>query len=525
MADDRAATLATFREKYPMYGDMSDDQLGSKLAEKYPDDYGYLAKAPASTTTDRLELKGNFPGDMPWADAVRRYSTSPQRAALPPIMRILGDFAAAVVPTTGAQTGAMAALAPLGLIPGVGPLAAAAIRTGAAGAGAALGETLTGGQNPGAEALRHAIPTALTEGGLKFAEKFVLPPLQNMWRFGTLRPFEAGRLARAEERAGRSAAEATASAQTRALETAAKDDAARRTTEARASAQATRDVAERMRTGTRRSQIAHDMGAIVPELETQGDELYGMAFQWGKPRLDALFAEQMAEITPRIAHHRFTIPGLGQSMTFDEARTALAELGTSIGQQGRTVRSAQQAYSAVDYRKARDELQRQLNVADAMQAMPPGSRPLPAGDLWDEAMKHRAAGRAYLAVLQKAIDPKSGLMDPDKLFTLVNKNVEKLRERFGPAWDRAELALLGGQRTPAQVTGPLKTPPVAKITPEPVIPVAPVYPPTRQPFRFSPGAVLGADLAAQDPYVGAGEMALAGGIPSQLWRWAHRLVP
>lgn len=42
---DRAATLAAVREKYPQYNDMSDDQLGNALADKYPKQYGDLRPA------------------------------------------------------------------------------------------------------------------------------------------------------------------------------------------------------------------------------------------------------------------------------------------------------------------------------------------------------------------------------------------------------------------------------------------------------------------------------------------------
>jgi hypothetical protein len=41
---DRAATLAAVREKYPVYADISDDELGTRLAAKYPKEYGFLAK-------------------------------------------------------------------------------------------------------------------------------------------------------------------------------------------------------------------------------------------------------------------------------------------------------------------------------------------------------------------------------------------------------------------------------------------------------------------------------------------------
>jgi len=39
--------LENFRKKYPQYGDMNDRELALKLAKKYPDAYGYLAKKVA----------------------------------------------------------------------------------------------------------------------------------------------------------------------------------------------------------------------------------------------------------------------------------------------------------------------------------------------------------------------------------------------------------------------------------------------------------------------------------------------
>lgn len=567
--------------------------------------------------TDRLEFKGAFPGDAPWADAVRRWQESPQRAAMPPFLRALGSVVEAMIPMTGAETGATVALAPFAAARTLGPLgrlATSAVKVGSAGLGAGVGEAMAHGNNPGSQVVMHAIPTALTEGGLRFAEKVVVPRLQDMRRFGTWNPRTAGKMASAEEAAGRKGAEtaardataaleeqeavrvaqlnkqATAAAaqqtaalrqqearrvaginrqarydaaeQTADLRRAASDEAAARTAQARADAQATRDAAEAMRTGTLRSQIARGMSGVVPELESGPGELYGAAFQWGKPQLDRVFDSAMAEVNSRLGQgarfrlpqlERF-IPGIAERtdrrLTFDEARTALAELGSGIGQAGRTVRGARQAYTAVDYHEARQALRQQLNDQDILRILPDHLRPAErAGDLWADAMSMRAAGRTYLGILQKSIDPKTGNLDPDKLRELVNRNVEKYRERFGRAWEAAEQALLGGERVPAQVGRPLKTPeveafeparvrpvrpsitypnPVAPVSPtleqpNPVTPVLPVYPPPRAPFAFGPGAVATANLAAQDPRVGAAEMYGASYLPSLAWRWAKRL--
>lgn len=497
---------------------LSDAEL-SKLSQARAKAWGLDADKVSAKPRDRLKLEGTFPGDMPWSDTVRQWGKDRPG--------FLGDIVRGVIPMTPAQTGADVATLPL---TGVGGrMAGGALRAGASALGAAAGEWLGGGEHPGQAAILHGAPTAITEGALGAAERVIAPRLSAMSRHGTLNPREAGRLEQHAVQQGRSGAERTAREQTRALEQAAEAAAKTQTAQAKVGAQATRDTAEQMRVGTRQKDIAHGMSRVIPELEADAQELYGAAFSWGKPQLDRVFDAALDGVKKRIGNERvFQIPELrnGAKLSFDEARTELAELGTGIGQQGRTVRSANQSYTAVDYRNARDELQAQLNAVDMR--MHPMHRFMPnvswAGDVWDDAMKARSAGRAYLGLLQKAIDPKSGALDPDKLRTLVNKNVEKLRERFGRSWDQAESALLGGQRVPAQVSGPLKTPKVDPTQPAAVTPVQPQYPPARQPFRFSPATTAAADVAAQDPLIGGAEMGMAQAVPSMLYRFGHRLL-
>lgn len=57
---DRTATLATVREKYPVYRDMGDEALGNALADKYPDAYGFLRGAAASEPTEGPDAVGRI---------------------------------------------------------------------------------------------------------------------------------------------------------------------------------------------------------------------------------------------------------------------------------------------------------------------------------------------------------------------------------------------------------------------------------------------------------------------------------
>lgn len=447
------------------------------------------------STQDRPKL-----GEMPWAPTVRQWGKD--RPGL------LGDFVRSLIPTTGARLGAdvgLVATAPISGVPGI------LSRIGAAATGAYGGAKATGAPRPGQEATVAAIETGGGEAGMSVAEPLVTKGKQ-MVKFGTFNPRAAGRAARAEVAAGRAGAEAEA------RRFGAEDTAAGRT-----AAEETADVANRMRRDVKTKDVAANMGAVIPELEAEAGELYGAAFTWGKPQLDRVFDAEIDAVKQRIGTRQwFKVDQLngGKRMSFDEARTALAELGSGIGQAGRTVRSGSQAYTAADYRAARDTLQRQLNQVDQflhpMMARYSSGNVAWAGEVWDEAMKSRAAGRSYLSVLQKAMD-EHGALDPDKLERIVNKNSERLREKFGRAWDVAESALLGGRSAPVQVGRTLKP-----LYPEPTR-YAPMYPEQPPSFRFSPASRAAADILATDPMVAGAAAGAAESGGSKLMRMLHSL--
>jgi hypothetical protein len=480
------------------------------------------------STKDRPKL-----GEMPWAPTVRQWGKD--RPGL------LGDFARSLIPTTGARLGTdigLAATAPVSGIPGI------LSRIVAAGAGAYGGAKATDAPRPGKEAMVSAIETGGGEAAMSAAEPLVTRGKQ-MWKFGTVNPREAGRAAKAEVAAGRKSAEEVAAESTR-LQREAAQDTARQATEqgqlaareqtaaGRRAAEETADVANRMRRDAKTKGVAADMGSIIPELEAQPGELYGAAFTWGKPQLDRVFDAEIDAVKQRVGDRQwFKVEQLngGRPMSFNDARTALAELGSGIGQAGRTVRSSGQAYTAADYRAARDAIQSQLNQVDQflhpMMARYSSGNVAWAGEVWDEAMKSRAAGRSYLTVLQKAMD-EHGVLDPDKLERIVNKNSEKLREKFGRAWDVAESALLGGRQAPVQAGTTLKP-----LYPEPVRAqrVRPMYPPEVQPvypretpaFRFSPTARAAADIMATDPMVAGAGLGMAEHTGMSVMRLLHNL--
>lgn len=249
------------------------------------------------------------------------------------------------------------------------------------------------------------------------------------------------------------------------------------------------------------SRIGQAMSKVFPELQASSSKELSGLVENGQTLIDNWFNGPKGLVNTALKQRGVTaikVPELGggKALTLDRALDELSGL------------------RGMDRFKARGALIARL------EQLAPGS-----GQTLDQALSRRAAQRAYLTVLTKGMDPKTGQLDTSRVMRYVNANVAKLKRFFGADWPAAQGALLRGQRFPAQADLPafsLHAPGRGVMNL-----VRGRYAGSPQPLQLGSGVQAAIDALGQSPVlrnyglatgIVAGEKALA---PV---RWAHDLI-
>lgn len=174
------------------------------------------------------------------------------------------------------------------------------------------------------------------------------------------------------------------------------------------------------------TRIGKDIGKVLPELETAGDvELFGAAKEWGAKHIEKVLQPSLREIEKRLTlttptgtvHAKLSVPSLDAKGTVS-IKTALDGFFDADGKTKGAIRR---------------EIVGELDRLDPQKV---------AGQIFDGALKARAAGYAYLSAIKRATN-RDGLVDPEKLRAVVNRDGDKLARFAGDYWPLVRRALLG----------------------------------------------------------------------------------
>lgn len=266
----------------------------------------------------------------------------------------------------------------------------------------------------------------------------------------------------------------------------------------------TYDVAQRMSRDYLAKGVGERIGELLPELAAFKSSLFEMArSKQATKALDMAFDSAKAEILSRIGGGRakwIKIPELSEErMTLEQAITALTRQGGHLGRGAE--RTTAQNLAAFDYGRAREQFMAELNRLDPSHG---------AGKIWDEAMKARSAAKAFTALITKSLDA-SGELDPRKLIANTNRLAQSMERKFGPYYEEAQAALLGGpgRRVPFAVPPKMEAPKPAPFE----------GPPRPEPKRYEPKSRLETLLTGPEiPRVRVGGMR----VPTQVPEGAQR---
>lgn len=186
-------------------------------------------------------------------------------------------------------------------------------------------------------------------------------------------------------------------------------------------------VAERATRETAKSgevaQIAKEGGEVFPELAVvDSKEIYDMVKKWGHAQVERVSKPMLDEVTRRVKGMgavRIDVPALGDKrVSIDEAVKAMFDPAN------KAIRS-----------------QIRADVIATLKRLDPSGE---TASILDEGLKARAAAHTYLGIMGKAIDPKTGKVDPDRIIQLINRKSDEYSRYAGKYWPMLEKLLLRG---------------------------------------------------------------------------------
>jgi len=270
------------------------------------------------------------------------------------------------------------------------------------------------------------------------------------------------------------------------------------------------------------TRIGKQVGEVLPEVKAESKERLFELTREGSGRkvrgeILGTLRENLEATLAGEGKQQLTIPALGdEPRTISQAMKDLKALGDKAWPASGTVNLSLTDRQAVGEARRAYGAAKQGIIAALNQANPG------LGDRFQETYARTAAQAAYLELMDKAMDNRSGLVSPGKVMALVNKAPERWAMRFGPYWDQIRPILLRGQDVPALADVPT---PIAGGTGTTIARLArsalgtpyPAVYPYRAPFAVDPTTQAALDVLMQRPEV----QALAIGAGQYLWP-SHR---